>query len=209
MTLSRFPEPPQTEFDADGRAVHPYVRAPGPDLSAPGFTNAHGEVMTQEDRSRESRLAFHAIEALLSYLSPLGLAYVMQACVHRLYSVVLSAELAAAGLTAVDLDPRGELVAFEALHSDRLGHICELLEEIVSTCPQCGRLHGEGCEDALQPGAYVHAASGDSVRVIRVEQRRVFTVARVAVSDREIERVYDRPWFDENFVPADSVTVLP
>jgi hypothetical protein len=154
--MSAIPEPPRGEFDSEGRHVHPYVRDPQPDTSAPGYTLRNGQEITQEDRSRESRLAFHTIEALLGHLTPLGMAYLMQTLVHRLEPQRLAAELQ----VQADLDPRNELEPFEELHATRLRAIADALDAILALCPGCGRNHGEICEDALQPGAYVKPRAG-------------------------------------------------
>jgi hypothetical protein len=206
--MSVWPEPPRGEFDADGRHVHPYVRDPRPDYSAPGYKTLHGEEVTQEDRSRESRVAFHTIEDFLGFLTPLGMAFLMQALVNRLYTPTIADELAQAGRTVEELDPRDEILAFEELHEPRLRAISDAVDAIVETCPSCGRQHGEGCEETLQPGAYVNAATADSVSVWRVATAKVYAVGQVDHTGREIDRVYDREWFEEHFVPADDVQVL-
>ncbi len=202
-----FPEPPRGEVDADGRHVHPYVRDPEPDSSAPGYVTARGEQVTSEDRSRESRLMFHLMEEMLGHLTPLGLAYLMQAITHRLYTPALGEQLAATGVTAEELDPRGELLAFEEMHQTTLRTIHEAVEIIVATCPNCGRSHQEGCI-TLQPGGYVHASSGDAVSVRRVADSKVYAVVQVDPNGREVTRVYERDWFEKNFVPAEDVQVL-
>jgi hypothetical protein len=207
--MSVFPEPPRDEFDDEGRHVHPYVRDPHPDASVPGYTVTSGEEVSQEDRSRESRLAFHMIEGFLGHLTPLGLATLAQSIIHRLYSTPFADEIAAqTGRPRDELDPRGELLAFEELHGTRLKAIYEAIEAIVATCPNCGRYHGEDCEEALQPGAYVNAATGDTVSVRRVTDAKVHVVAQVDQGRREIARIYDRDWFEEHFVPAEDVQVL-
>jgi len=154
--LSALPKPPRGEFDSDGRPVHPYVRDPRPDARAPGYTVRNGQEITQEDRSRESRLAFHMIESLLGHLTPVGMAYLMQALVHRLEPRWLATELQ----VQAELDPRNELEPFEELHATRLRAIADALDAILALCPGCGRNHGEICEDALQPGAYVKPRAG-------------------------------------------------
>lgn len=201
--MSLFPEPPRGEFDAEGRHVHPYVSDPEPDASAPGYTLGNGEEFSQEDRSRESRLAFHAVEGFLGHLTPLGMSFLVQALVHRLYTASWADEP-----PPRELDPRGELVPFEELHEARLRAIYEAVEAIVVTCPRCGRHHGEGCDDALQPGGYVNATTGDTVSVRRVAEAKVYAVAQVDRAGREVTRVYQRDWFEEHFVPADDVQVL-
>jgi hypothetical protein len=206
--VSRLPLPPQGKVDESGRPVHPYVRDPEPDASAPGYCTTRGDDISQEDRSRESRLAFHAIEGLLGHLTPLGYAHLIEAVIHRLYSPSLAGEIAAAGLTAEELDPRNELLPFEELHRTRLSTIAELVNEIVFTCPNCGRRHDEACAETLQPGAYVHTSSGDAVSVRRVAESKVYAVAQVDATGREVSRVYDREWFEQHFVPAGDVEVL-
>lgn len=153
------PLPPQDEFDDTGRHVHPYVRDPEPDLSAPGFVNGRGQEVSQEFRSRESRLTSHAIEEMLGHLTPMGYACLIQACVHRLYTPALEEAMTEQGLTPEGLDPRGELMPFEDLHRSRLKQMFELSEEIVATCPNCGRRHDR--KDGLQPGGYVNTQTGD------------------------------------------------
>lgn len=206
--MSVLPEPPRGEFDSEGRHVHPYVRDPEPDASAPGYTLSNGQEITQEDRSRESRLAFHTIEPLLGHLTPLGMAHLVQAIVHRLYSPSLADELDQAGMTREELDPRGELLPFEELHAGRLRAIGEAVEAIVATCPRCGRHHGQDCASTLQPGGYVNAETGDAVAVRRVAETKVYAVAQVDQTGREVTRVYERDWFEAHFVAADDVQVL-
>jgi hypothetical protein len=202
--MSALPEPPRGEFDSEGRPVHPYVRDPRPDASAPGYTLRNGQEITQEDRSRESRLAFHMIEPLLGHLTPLGMAYLMQALVHRLEHRRLAAELQ----IQAEPDPRNELEPFEELHATRLRAIAHTLEAILSICAGCGRSHGEICENALQPGAYVNAATGDAVSVRRVAEAKVYVVAQVDAAGREVARVYERGWFERHIVAAGDVEVL-
>ena len=205
--MSAFPKPPQGEVDATGRRVHPYVRDPELDLSAPGYLTARGEEVTSEDRSRESRLTFHAIEPMLGHLTPLGMGYLMQALTHRLYTPALADQYEAMGVTPEELDPREELLAFEELHHTSLSSIHEAIERILATCPNCGRVHQEDC-DALAPGAYVHAGTGESVSVRRVADSKVYAIAQVDPTGREVQRVYERDWFEESFVPAEDVRVL-
>jgi hypothetical protein len=202
--MSAMPEPPRGEFDSEGRPVHPYVRDLRPDASAPGYALRNGQEITQEDRSRESRLAFHLIESLLGHLTPLGVAYLMQALVHRLAPQLLAAELQ----VQADPDPRNELEPFEELHATRLRAIAETLEAILAICPGCGRSHGEICENALQPGAHVNAATGDAVSVRRVADAKVYVVAQADAAGSEVARVYERDWFERHFVAAGDVEVL-
>jgi hypothetical protein len=203
--MSVLPDPPRDDVDANGRYVHPYVRDPEPDPSAPGYILSSGEKFTQEDRSRESRLAFHAIEELLGHLTPLGLTYLTQAIVHRLYTPTLADEYKDIGVTPEELDPRGELLPFEELHSTRLRTIHAAVEEMIATCARCGRHDGV---DGLQPGAYVNTDTGDALNVRRVTDTNVYAVAQVDHGAREVSRVYQRDWFEQHFVPAASVHVL-
>lgn len=139
MAESLFPLPPQDEVDADGRGVHPYVRGSGTDPSVYGYTLTNGEKVTEEDRSRESRIMFHVIEGMIGHLSPLALIYLVQAVGHRLYTPSLADEMEAEGVTAEHLDPRGELLPFERVHAERLRLILEHADEILARCPRCGR----------------------------------------------------------------------
>jgi hypothetical protein len=202
--MSALPEPPRGEFDDECRHVHPYVRDSRPDASAPGDTLRNGQEITQEDRSRESRLAFHVIEPLLAHLTPLGMAYLMRALAHRLEHRRLATDLQ----IQAEPDPRDELEPFEELHATRLRAIAEALEAILAICPGCGPSHGERCENALQPGAYVNATSGDAVRARRVTETKVYAVAQVDPAGTEVARVYERDWFERHFVAAGDVEVL-
>jgi hypothetical protein len=133
------PLPPADERDPDGRWVHPYVRQPSVDRSAHAYTTARDELVDEETRSRESRLAFHAIEGLLGHLTPTGYMTLMQSVMHRLYTPAIADEIAKMGMTPDELDPRGELLPFEALFSERLRLILGHVEEILIRCPECGR----------------------------------------------------------------------
>jgi hypothetical protein len=121
----------------------------------------------------------------------------------------LAESLARHGETFEDVDFRGEAIPFADLHASRLAKLAELVDEMLEVCPGCGRVHGEHADDAtVQPGAYVHAETGDSVRVSRVEERKVYAWAQVSASGRQVQRVYDRDYFEGHFVPADDVEVL-
>jgi hypothetical protein len=140
MNHSILPLPPQGEIDADGRHVHPYVRTPTPDPSARTYHLRNGKEMTAEDRSRESRHAFHAIEPLLGHLTPSALMFLVQSCIHRLYSPSLADVFEVQGVTREQLDPRGELVPFEDTFGEALAEINDLVEQILDRCPRCGGL---------------------------------------------------------------------
>ncbi len=132
----------------------------------------------------------------------------MQALIQRLHTPAIAEELAKTGRRIDELDPRHEILAFEELHEPRLLAISDAVEQICATCPSCGRHHGDGCDEDLQPGAYVHAETGDSVRVKRVAAAKVYAFAQVDPRGREVDRVYDREWFEAHFVRADDVEVL-
>lgn len=207
-----FPEPPQGEFDDEGRHVHPYVREQHMDYSAYGY-QPEGEgaaYFTQMDRSRESRIAYHMIESFLGHLTPAGLTHLMQACTHRLYSAALEPELTReTGMSLEELDPRHELVPFEELHAPRLATIHEALNEILGVCPRCGRDHSGKNKDVLQPGSYVRSGTGEVVQVVRVAATKVHSLAHHGEDVPAVDRIYERDWFEANFVPAGGVELLP
>jgi len=207
--MSDLPEPPRGERDDQGHPVHPYVRRVAVDPSAPGFVDARGEEVTAERRTRESQLAFHAIEPLTGVLTPFALAMLMYSCALRLYSPASAEDLKAMGLTAEKLDVRGELLPFEALHEDDLKAIVDARERVIGTCPGCGARQCDGGHDdgRTAPGGYVDAKSGESVRVVRVEARRVHVVVQVT-PERSIDRVYERDEFERRFVRGDDVEIL-
>ena len=200
------PPLPEGEEDEDGRRVHPYVRDDARDPSAPGYAADNGVEVTAEERSHESRLAFHAIEGLLPMLTPWGMAHLMASLSYRLYGFHRDAPFIEQ--TVGNADPRNESMPFLDLHRERLAEIERLVEEVMHVCPQCGRNHGPDAHETLQPGPYVNASSGDAVMVQRVELEHVYARAEVS-PERFVDRVYERPWFDENFVPAEGVEVLP
>lgn len=205
--MSPFPLPPQDEWDGD-RHVHPYVRSPHPDTSAPGYRTTGLEDVTQEDRSRESRLAFHTIEPLLGHLTPLGMAHLIDALKDRLHPPAVAEAMAEQGISWEQIDPRGEILPFAEIHEHDLQAIHDAIERIVMTCPNCGRHHGKDCDEALQPGPYVNTATGDSVNAVRVTASKVYVKAQIDASGRQVDRTYDREWFEAHMVPADHVAVL-
>lgn len=208
MTESKLPLPPQGEFDDEGRRVHPYVRDPHPDASVFGYTAAGGD-WSREDRSRESRISYHALEGLIGHLSPLAMAYAVQGLVQRLLPAMEEAA-AEVGVEPPE-DPRGEIAPFFDLHQDDLRVIWEAVERITARCPRCGRWHGPADEhDDSEPDVdtpYVHTKSGDVVVLRRLEPRKVYVAVQVT-PERTISRVYERDYFEANFVEADKVAVI-
>jgi hypothetical protein len=204
-------QPPRGEFDDEGRHVAPYVRETGPDGSVRNIEDG----LSAEERSDHSRLAYHTIEGLTGSLTPAGCMWLMY---HLILRIFPGAAMAEHGLSPEEvqetmrrIDPFEEFIDFQALHEGRLTVIYNALREMAAVCPGCGRVHGpeghtEG-EEPFQPGPYVNKVSGESVQVFRVEPEHVYVKAQVSET-RSIERVYDRPWAEENLVPAEAVEVL-
>lgn len=196
-----------TDFDKlpidDDRPRHPYVAAhPAPDLSARQRTLLSEDIVTVEQRGWESRTIYHTIEGLLGPLTPAGLISLAVACLHRLNPSTLAknpmAELD--GITVEDLDPFGELRAFEEVAGHELRAALEHAERAASICPGCGRTH----EDV----GWVHTATGEAVQVTAMTEHHVeFRVELPGGRWTEPER-WPRVRFEQDYVRADTVRLL-
>lgn len=210
--LPDFPQPPRDEFDEEGRHVNPYVREEGPDGSVHDIEDGP----TAIERSDMSRAALHTIEGLTPFLTPQGTFWLLYGQLLKLFpDATLKGDDEAAAMMAEVADTLEfrEFADFANLHRAELRTIYECLLRMSKVCPGCGRIHGpgegHGDDDAqpFQPGVYVNKLTGESVKVVRVEERRVIVEAEVAPG-RWIDRMYDKPWAEDNLVPADKVEVL-
>lgn len=127
-------QPPRDEIDAEGRHVHPYVRNENADPSLR---------KDAEQRTLASQIAFHEVEGLLQYLSPFAQMLLMDALWMRLTPARQAEGSADFGpqLTPDQLDPFGEAQHVEQLHAETLEELGKLLEKLVNTCPDCGKVH--------------------------------------------------------------------
>jgi hypothetical protein len=205
-------EPPRGERDDEGRHVNPYVREEGPDGSVHDIEGGP----TATERSDQSRLVLHTIEGLDEFLTPQGTFWLVYHLILKLFPEAIFHERGTPSqvLDEVDAyDPLGEFREYGRLHHEDLATIYNCLVRMSRVCPGCGRVHapgeGHGDDDTgpFQPGVYVNKVSGESVKVIRVEGAHVYVKAEVA-PERWIDRVYEKPWAEDNLVPADKVEVL-
>lgn len=206
-----FPKPPRDEFDDEGRHVNPYVREEGPDGSVHDIEGGP----TAIERSDMSRSALHTIEGLDPFLTPQGTFWLVYHLILKLFPDAILHERGEAADILREIEEYDEFQEFRDfanLHRQDLRTIYNCLVRMSKVCPGCGRVHAPGEEhgegdEPFQPGVYVNSMTGESVKVIRVEEGRVIVEAEVSPG-RWINRVYEKPWAEANLVVADTVEVL-
>jgi hypothetical protein len=182
----------------DDRPRHPYVADhPDTDTSAREWTNDHGETVSVEEQAWASRSIFHTIEGIKGPLTPLGMLYVTQMMLHNLLPARL---VEGTDVEPEELDPSGAFLEFERRAGDHLRAALEEVEAALDLCPGCGRKHDDI--------GWVHSATGQSVRVERLEDREVWFRREVAPGEWSDMESMGRVAFEQVYVRAAGVALL-